>query len=629
MTAVVSAPSDSSRDRRFEELPHAAVRFAGDSGDGMQLAGTQFTNTSAVFGNDIATLPDYPAEIRAPAGSLAGVSGFQINFSNHAIHTPGDKVDALIAMNPAAMKQNLKDLLDGGILIVNIDEFTSVGLGKAKYDIDPFEMPEFERVRVYKVPITKHTLEAVKEAGLSTKESERCKNIYALGLVFWLYDRPLDTTLNWIHTKFGGNPAVAKANELALRAGFNFGETAELFPLRYKVRKAQLPPGRYRNITGNQAAALGCVAGAKLASKPLVYCSYPITPASEILQELSNLKSFDVRTFQAEDEIAAICGTVGAAFAGSIAVTGTSGPGVALKQEGIGLGVILELPIVIINVQRGGPSTGLPTKTEQADLWQALYGRNGECPIPVIAAQSPADCFWACVEATRVAVKYMTPVFVLSDGHIANGSEPWKIPSITEIPPIHVKHPTEAEEFKPYLRDAHLSRPWALPGTPGLEHRVGGLEKDHLTGNISYDPANHQLMVETRANKVAGIAADIPPPEIFGEASGQLLVVSWGGTFGTIRTAVEKAREAGKSVSHLHLRWINPMPKGLGEVFARFHDILIPELNMGQLEFVLKAQYGIDPIGLHKVQGKPFLVTDLEQKIDEMLSGVRTENGNG
>ncbi len=602
-----------------QELPHAAVRFAGDSGDGMQLAGTQFTNTSAIYGNDVATLPDFPAEIRAPAGTLAGVSGFQINFSNHSIHTPGDKVDALIAMNPAALKTNLKDLMEGGILIVNKDEFTPVALQKAKYDQNPLDSGELSRFRLYSVPITKHTLEAVKESGVSSKDAERCKNIYSLGLVFWLYDRPLDTTLKWIRTKFAATPAVAAANELALRAGFNFGETAELFPVRYRVRKATLPPGRYRNITGNQAAALGCVTAAQLARKPLVYCSYPITPASEILQELSLYKNFDVRTFQAEDEIAAMCACIGAAYAGAIAITGTSGPGVALKQEAIGLGVMAELPTVIINVQRGGPSTGLPTKTEQADLWQAVLGRNGECPTPVIAAQSPSDCFYASIEAVRVAVKYMTPVFLLSDGHLANGAEPWRIPASDSLPPIPITHPTDPQSFQPYLRDAAGSRPWAVPGTPHLQHRIGGLEKEHISGHISYDPDNHQHMVELRARKVANIADDIPPQELFGAPQGKLLVVSWGGTYGTVRTAVERACAAGQSVSHAHLRWLNPMPRNLPEIFARFRTILVAELNMGQLELLLRARYLIDPVGLHKVQGKPFQVTDLQRQIDELL----------
>lgn len=620
--AATAAPVRPPQDRT-EEIPHAAIRFVGDSGDGMQLAGTQFTNTSAVFGNDVATLPDYPAEIRAPAGTLAGVSGFQINFSNHAIHTPGDKVDALIAMNPAALKTNIRDLMDGGILITNSDEFTPVSLKKAQYQQNPLETGELARYRVYAVPITKHTVEAVKESGLGAKDAERCKNIYALGLVFWLYERPIETTLNWIHTKFATKPDVAKANELALRAGFNFGETAEMFPVRYRVRKASLPPGRYRNVTGNQAAAIGCVTAAKLAGKPLVYCSYPITPASEILQELSVLKNYDVRTFQAEDEIAAMCGCIGAAYTGAIAVTGTSGPGVALKQEGIGLGVMTELPMVIINVQRGGPSTGLPTKTEQADLWQAVLGRNGECPMPVLAAESPGDCFWSAVEAVRIAVKYMTPVMLLTDGHLANGAEPWRIPTPNELAPIPVHHPTDPAAFKPYLRDAVGARPWAIPGTPNLQHRIGGLEKEHVTGNISYDPANHQQMIELRAQKVENVVHDIPPQQIFGDESGELLIVSWGGTFGTVRTAVERARDAGQPVAHVHLRWLNPMPANLGEILYRFKTVLVAELNMGQLEFLLRARYLIEPIGLHKVQGKPFQVVDIQTRIDELLGGIR------
>jgi 2-oxoglutarate ferredoxin oxidoreductase subunit alpha len=621
-TTLTDAPAPTEPQRRIEELPHAAVRFAGDSGDGMQLAGTQFTNTSAIFGNDIATLPDYPAEIRAPAGTLAGVSGFQVNFSNHTIHTPGDKVDALIAMNPAALKTNMRDLIDGGILIVNSDEFSPAALQKARYDADPLETENAKRFRIYRVPITRHTLEAVQESGLGNKEAERCKNIYALGLVFWLYDRPLDTTLKWIHTKFSGSPALARANELALRAGFNFGETAELFPVRYKVRRAELPPGVYRNITGSQATALGLVAAARLAGKPLVYCSYPITPASEILHELAPLKHFDVRTFQAEDEIAAICAAIGAAYTGAIGVTGSSGPGIALKQEAIGLAVMTELPCIVIDVQRGGPSTGLPTKTEQADLFQTMLGRNGECPVPVVAAQSPADCFDTAIEATRIALKYMTPIFMLSDGYIANGSEPWLIPDPDAIPPIVVKHATDAAEYKPYLRDAHGSRPWAIPGTPGLQHRVGGLEKEAVTGNISYEAANHQLMVEQRAAKVANIAADIAALEVFGDRSGQLLVVSWGGTFGTVRTAVEHARNKGQSVSHVHLRWLNPLPRELEEILSHFRNVLVPELNMGQLEFVLRAKYLVETVGLHKVQGKPFNVSDIEQKIEEILGGI-------
>lgn len=609
---------------RVQEVPHAAVRFCGDSGDGMQLAGSQFTTTSAIFGNDIATLPDFPAEIRAPAGSLAGVSGFQVNFSNHTIHTPGDRVDALIAMNPAALRTNFADLLEGGILIVNSDEFSPSNLQRAGYPGDPLESEGFKRVRVYRVPITQHTLDAVKETGLSNKESERCKNVYALGLVFWLYERPLETTLDWIRTKFTARPEVARANELALRAGYNFGETAELFGVRYQVRRAALPPGKYRNVTGNQALAMGLVAAAKLARKPLVYCSYPITPASEILHELAPLKNFDVRTFQAEDEIAAMGAAIGAAFAGGIGVTGSSGPGIALKQEGVGLAVMTELPCIIIDVQRGGPSTGLPTKTEQTDLWQTMLGRNGECPVPVLAAQSAGDCFDSAIEAVRTAIKYMTPIFLLSDGYIANGSEPWPIPSAAGLAPIIVDHPTDAESFEPYLRDASGSRPWALPGTPDLQHRLGGLEKEDVTGNISYEPENHERMVGLRAQKVANIARDIGTIEPDGPASGDLLVVTWGGTFGAARTAVENARDAGKSVAHLHLRWLHPMQSNVGEVLRRYRRLLVCELNSGQLEFVLRARFLVETRGLHKVQGKPFQVTEIAAAIDEALEGIRT-----
>ncbi len=609
--------------RHVAELPHAAVRFAGDSGDGMQLAGTQFTNTSAVFGNDVSTLPDFPAEIRAPAGTLAGVSGFQINFSSHPIHTPGDQVDALIAMNPAALRTNIKDLIDGGILLLNSDEFTPQNLKLAHYEQNPLETGELSRFRVYAVPITRHTREAVAPAGLGVKDSERCKNFYALGLVFWLFDRPLDTTLNWISSKFAHQPAVAQANTLALKAGYNFGETAELFSVRYKVNRARLAPGRYRNLTGNQATAIGLIAAARLAGKPLFYGSYPITPASDILHELSLHKNFDVRTFQAEDEIAAISAAIGAAYAGAIAATGSSGPGIALKQEAIGLAVMTELPVVIIDVQRGGPSTGLPTKTEQADLWQTVLGRNGECPVPVLAAQSPADCFWSALEAVRIAVKYMTPVILLTDGYLANGAEPWRIPKAAELEPIVIRHASDPESFRPYLRDEQGVRPWAIPGTPGLQHRIGGLEKEHITGHVSYDPENHQLMVDLRARKVAGIARDIPDQEVFGDPEGELLLVSWGGTFGTVRTAVERARDSGRPVSHMHLRWIHPMPRNTGEILRRFRRVLVCELNLGQLQFLLRGRYLVDCQGLHKVQGRPFMVGEILAKIEELLGGTR------
>ena len=607
--------------KKVEELVHAAVRFAGDSGDGMQLAGTQFTNASAVFGNDVSTFPDYPAEIRAPAGTVAGVSGYQIHFAKQDIHTPGDRLDALIVMNPAALKVNIKDLKEGGVLIVNTDEFTKANIGRAGYDANPLETGELDRYRVYKVPITKHTLEAVKETGLAGKDAARCKNFYALGLVFYLFDRPIDVTLRWIEAKFAKVPAVAAANGAALKAGYNFGETAEIFPVRYKVLPARLRPGTYRNMTGNQTTALGFVTAAKLAGKPLFYGSYPITPASDILHELSLLKNFDVRVFQAEDEIAAMCAVIGAAYAGNIAVTGTSGPGVALKQEAIGLAVMTELPCVICNVQRGGPSTGLPTKTEQADLFQAIIGRNGECPLPVIAAESPADCFDTAIESVRIAVKYMTPVMMLTDGYIGNGSEPWRIPEDGELEPIKIEHASDPETFQPYARDENGARPWAIPGTPGLQHRIGGLEKEHLTGNVCYDPLNHQVMTELRARKIANVIQDVPDQQVFGEESGELLLVSWGGTFGAVRTAAEELLAAGQKIGHMHMRWLNPMPANVADILRNYKRILVCELNMGQLEFMLQARYHIDTEGLHKVQGKPFMVHEIVEKAHEYLGG--------
>ncbi len=607
--------------KKVEELVHAAVRFAGDSGDGMQLAGTQFTNASAVFGNDVSTFPDYPAEIRAPAGTVAGVSGYQIHFAKQDIHTPGDRLDALIVMNPAALKVNIKDLKEGGVLIVNTDEFTKANIGRAGYDANPLETGELDRYRVYKVPITKHTLEAVKETGLAGKDAARCKNFYALGLVFYLFDRPIDVTLRWIEAKFAKVPAVAAANGAALKAGYNFGETAEIFPVRYKVLPARLRPGTYRNMTGNQTTALGFVTAAKLAGKPLFYGSYPITPASDILHELSLLKNFDVRVFQAEDEIAAMCAVIGAAYAGNIAVTGTSGPGVALKQEAIGLAVMTELPCVICNVQRGGPSTGLPTKTEQADLFQAIIGRNGECPLPVIAAESPADCFDTAIESVRIAVKYMTPVMMLTDGYIGNGSEPWRIPEDGELEPFMIEHAGAPETFQPYARDENGARPWAIPGTPGLQHRIGGLEKEHLTGNVCYDPLNHQVMTELRARKIANVIQDVPDQQVFGEESGELLLVSWGGTFGAVRTAAEELLAAGQKIGHMHMRWLNPMPANVADILRNYKRILVCELNMGQLEFMLQARYHIDTEGLHKVQGKPFMVHEIVEKAHEYLGG--------
>ena len=610
-------------EKRVIELESATVRFAGDSGDGMQLAGNQMANTSALVGNDIATFPDFPAEIRAPRGTLAGVSGFQLRFASREIYTPGDQVEALVAMNPAALATNLPDLMPGGILIVNQDEFDAKGLKQAGYASNPLEDGSLKAYRVFPVEMTKLTRLAVEECGLGTKESDRCRNFFAMGLVFWLYDRPLEPTLRFIESRFGKRaPAVAEANRRALLAGYHYGETTEAFDAHYRVAPAKLPPGTYRNIMGNEALAIGLITAARRSGKDLFLGSYPITPASDILHELSRHKNFGVRTFQAEDEIAAITAAIGASFGGAMGVTTSSGPGIALKQEAMGLAVMTELPLLIINVQRGGPSTGLPTKTEQADLWQALFGRNGECPIPVLAAASPADCFDVVQEAWRIAVRYMTPVIVLSDGYIANGSEPWRIPDAKSLPPIEVKHPGPLENggpFLPYQRDERLARPWALPGTPGLMHRIGGLEKQDVTGNVSYDPENHQHMVQTRAAKVAGIAQYIPLQQVQGPEQGKLLVVSWGGTYGSCATAVRNVQALGGSVAHCHLRYLNPFPPNLGEILSRYEQILVPELNLGQLCFVLRGRFLVPAQGLNKVKGKPFTVAEITSKIQEML----------
>lgn len=610
-------------EKRLIELESATVRFAGDSGDGMQLAGNQMANTSALVGNDIATFPDYPAEIRAPRGTLAGVSGFQIHFASREIFTPGDQVEALVAMNPAALATNLPDLVPGGILIVNKDEFDAKGLKQAGYTSNPLEDGSLKKYRVFAVEMTKLNRIAVEECGLGTKESDRCRNFFAMGLVFWLFDRPLEPTLRFIESRFGKRaPAVAEANRRALLAGYHYGETTEAFDAHYRVAPAKLPPGTYRNIMGNEAMAIGLITAARRSGKELFLGSYPITPASDILHELARHKNFGVRTFQAEDEIAAITAAIGAAFGGAMAVTSSSGPGIALKQEAMGLAVMTELPLLIINVQRGGPSTGLPTKTEQADLWQAMFGRNGECPIPVLAASSPADCFDVVQEAWRIAVRYMTPVIVLSDGYIANGSEPWRIPDAKSLPPIEVHHPGPLENggpFMPYQRNERLARPWALPGTPGLMHRIGGLEKQDVTGNVSYDPENHQHMVQTRAAKVAGIAQDIPLQQVQGPQQGKLLVVSWGGTYGACATAVRNVQALGGSVAHCHLRYLNPFPRNLGEILTRYEQILVPELNLGQLCLVLRGRYLVPAQGLNKVKGKPFTVAEVTSKIQEML----------
>ncbi len=621
-TTSTKVPAGQKPGPQVRELSQAAVRLAGDSGDGMQLAGSQFTATSAIFGNDVATFPDYPAEIRAPIGTLAGVSGFQINFASREIHTPGDRVDALVAMNPAALKANVGDLLEGGVLVLNSDEFTAGNLEKAKYDQNPLETGELSRYHAFKIPITQQTLEAVKATGLGPKDAARCRNFYALGVLYWLFDRPLESTTRWINGKFSKVPAVAQANRLALEAGYAFGDTTEMFTVRFRVKPAQLRPGTYRSLTGNQAAALGLVTAAEIAKRPLFYGSYPITPASEILHELSECKTFDVRVFQAEDEIAAMCAVIGAAYAGNVAVTGTSGPGMALKQEAIGLAVMTELPCVIINVQRGGPSTGLPTKTEQSDLWQAILGRNGECPLPVLASRSPSDCFWTALEATRIALKYMTPVVMLSDGYVGQGSEPWRIPDPAELPEIKVQFASDPKTFEPYTRDANGARPWAIPGTPGLRHRIGGLEKADITGDVCYVPENHQRMIDLRAQKVANVIHDVPDQDVFGDDGGPLLLVSWGGTFGAVRTAAERAREAGQTVSHIHLRWLNPMPRNLGDILKRFDQLLVCELNMGQLQLLLRGRYLVDTCGLHKMQGRPFMVSEIRDKIDELLGGA-------
>ncbi len=616
------------QEKPVQELDTVVVRFCGDSGDGMQLAGTQFTNVSAAFGNDVSTLPDFPAEIRAPAGSLSGVSGYQLCFSSHDIYTPGDEVDTLVAMNPAALKTNLADLKRGGILIINEDAFDRGNLAKAGYDGNPLDDPQaLAGYHVIRVPMTRLTRDAVEGLGLSQREADRCKNFFALGLVYWLYDRDPRPTEEWVRQKFARNPTIVEANLRALRAGANFAIATEQIAVHYRVAPAKLPPGKYRKVTGNEALAFGLATAAKLAGKRLFYAGYPITPASDILHELSKLKNFGVRTFQAEDEIASMSAVVGAAFAGELAVTASSGPGICLKAEAIGLGVMTELPMVIIDVQRGGPSTGLPTKTEQADLLLAMFGRNGESPLPVLAAASPADCFAMAQEAMRIAVEFMTPVFLLSDGYIANGAEPWRIPDVGSLRPIRVRYAEPSEgngQFQPYKRDERLVRPWAIPGTPGLEHRVGGLEKSNVTGNVDYSPENHQRMTEIRAQKVANVADSIPEQEVYGPESGRLLVVSWGGTYGAVRTAVQQLLRDNQSVAHAHLRYLNPFPKNLGDLLGRYEKVLVPELNMGQLRMLLRARYLVDAVGLNKVQGKPFLVSEIVEKIRSLLEDTKS-----
>ncbi|HTZ31187.1 MAG TPA: 2-oxoacid:acceptor oxidoreductase subunit alpha [Methylomirabilota bacterium] len=617
MSTLTEVPS--SKNKR-EVIDQAVIRFAGDSGDGMQVTGSQFTNTVALYGNDVATFPDYPAEIRAPAGTVPGVSGFQLNFSSDEVHTPGDTVDVLIAMNPAALKVNLIDLKANGILIVNSDAFKETDLRKAHLTTNPLEDHSLDKFRVFPVELQRLTRAALQHLGLDAKAMDRCKNFFALGMCYWLYNRSMEPTFRWIDDKFKKKPLVVEANKLALKAGYSYCEATEAFQISYEIPPAQLSPGTYRSLSGNQALALGFVTAAQKAGLKLFLGSYPITPASDILHELSSYKDFGVLTFQAEDEIAAITSTIGASYAGTLAITTTSGPGMALKTEAMGLAIMTELPLVIVDVQRGGPSTGLPTKTEQADLLQALFGRNSEAPIPVLAAATPADCFWIAVEASRIALKYMVPVIVLSDGYLANGAEPWRIPSVDEIPSIPVNFTTNPEGFQPYKRNPEtLARPWAIPGTAGLEHRIGGLEKQDVTGNVNYEPLNHENMVRIRAAKVEAIAHDIPNVLPNGDPEGDLLIVSWGSTYGSITQSVKAQRAKGRKIGHLHLRNLNPLPGNVGEILKRYKKVLVPELNMGQLLWVLRAKYLVNAVGLNKIQGRPFKQVELDQKIEEML----------
>jgi len=615
MSTTIDVPK-----RKREIIDQAVIRFCGDSGDGMQITGSQFTNTVAFYGNDLATFPDYPAEIRAPAGTLPGVSGFQVHFSSSDVYTPGDSVDALVAMNPAALTVNLPDLKKNGILIVNLDNFKETDLRKAQIKVNPLEDHSLDGYRLFAVELTRLTRVALKELGLDAKSMDRCKNFFALGMCYWLYNRPMDSTTRWLEDKFKKHPQLVQANKLAMQAGYSYCEATEAFQVSYEIPPAKLAPGMYRNISGNTALAMGFVAASQKAGIPLFLGSYPITPASDILHELSMYKDFGVMTFQAEDEIAAVTSAIGAAYAGSLGITSTSGPGMALKTEAIGLAIAVELPLVICDIQRGGPSTGLPTKTEQADLLQAMYGRNSEAPIPVIAASSPGDCFWVALEASRIALKYMVPVILLSDGYLANGAEPWRIPNVEDLPEIPVLFETNPDDFHPYRRNPEtLARPWAIPGTPGLEHRLGGLEKQDVTGNISYDPINHEHMVRTRAAKVEAIAQDIPDALPEGDASGDLLIVAWGSTHGPITAALHTQRGKGRRIGHVHLRHLNPLPRNLSEVIKRYKKVLVPEMNMGQLSMMLRAKYLVDAIGYNKIQGKPFKQSEIEDKIQEII----------
>jgi 2-oxoglutarate ferredoxin oxidoreductase subunit alpha len=609
-----------------EERESLVVRFAGDSGDGMQLAGTRFTAASALFGNDLATFPNFPAEIRAPQGTLPGVSSFQVQIADNDILTPGDEPDVLIAMNPAALQANLKDLLPGGLLLVNTDAFDERNLTKAGYDADPVTDGSLDGYNLMTAPMSELTKEAVAESGVKGRATLRSKNFFALGLVSWMFNRPLDLIEEWISSRFGDDP-VGRANSMALKAGYNYGLTTESFHHTYMIKPASLTPGEYTNITGNVAVAWGLIAGAHQAKLPLFYGSYPITPASSILEELAKHKNFGVRTLQAEDEIAAVGVALGASFAGHLGVTGTSGPGVALKSETISLAFQVELPMVIVNVQRAGPSTGMPTKTEQADLMLAMYGRHGEAPMPIIAPATPADAFEATVEACRIAVKYMTPVQLLSDGYIANSSEPWRLPDMESLPDISRPFALESDdEFLPYARDPEtLARPWAIPGTAGLEHRIGGLEHADLTGNVEYSPENHERMTMLREQKIAGIAKDIPELGVFGPQNGDVLVLGWGGTYGAIRAAVMRMQEAGHSVAHAHVRHLFPLPSNMGEVLSSYRKVLIPELNRGQLVRLLRAEFLLDIVSYPKIQGVPFKAAEISTKIGEVLADLEAQ----
>jgi 2-oxoglutarate ferredoxin oxidoreductase subunit alpha len=616
-------------ERPVVDLDRAVIRFAGDSGDGMQLTGDRFTTSSALFGNDLSTLPDFPAEIRAPAGTLAGVSAFQVHISDHDILTPGDYPSVLVAMNPAALRANLTDVTPAGTIIVNSDAFEERNLQKAGYSDNPLTDGSLSSYTVYEVPMTSMTMEAVKPSGTKPRDAERSKNFFALGLISWLYGRPQDPTLAWIEERFRKTPMVAEANTLAFKAGWNFGETAELFPSTYEVKPAVLKPGVYTNISGNTALAWGLIAAGQLAKLPLFLGSYPITPASDILHELSKHKNFGVRTVQAEDEIAGIGAALGAAYAGSLGITTTSGPGIDLKTETVGLAVSLELPLLVIDIQRGGPSTGLPTKTEQADLLQALFGRHGEAPVPIVAPSTPGDCFYIAIEAARIALKYRTPVYILSDGYLANGAEPWPVPEVDDLPDISVPFATETnhvnadgtEEFWPYLRDPDtFARPWAIPGTPGLTHRIGGLEKADGSGDVSYDPINHERMSHLRAAKVAGIASDIPDVEVDDPGGGaDILVLGWGSTYGAIQAGVRRVRAQGRQVAHAHLRHLNPFPRNLGEVVRSYRRVLVPEMNLGQLVRLVRSDFLVDAKGLSKMRGKPFRAEEIEDAILELV----------